>query len=182
MKNLFLLFVLTSLFSCKNNVDTYRAGIEELASNWNATTASVTEFGSSVQAAAAAQTEKVGSMVIDEAIFSKLAPEAQAQFAEAKAAAEGTNSGYGSILSEVGSFVSDWTAKGAQVTALTDGLTSGKLEGDIATQISDLTGMISDATGKLDSWKTALSGAQEASNTANEGLASLIATLMEKKK
>lgn len=182
MKNLIVLFTLVSLISCKNSVETYRAGIEELASNWDATTASVTEFAGQVQAAASGQTEKLASMVIEESVFSKLKPEAQAKFNDAKMAAESTTSGYSNILSDLNSFVTDWTANAAQLTTLKDGLAAGKIEGDVAAQIASLTSMVTDGQAKLESFKGAFGTAQNAATTATDGLAAVIAELTTMKK
>ncbi len=179
MKNLIVLLLLASIFSCTNGVESHRASIEELATNWAAATTSVTDFGASVQAAATAQTEKVAAMAIDEAAFAKLKPEQQTQVTDAKMAAEAATSGFTSILSEVGTFVSDWTTKGAKVTALTEGLAAGKIEGDVTAQIAELTGMITDATGSLETWKTALSAAQATCDSSNESLSALIASLVK---
>lgn len=181
MKNLIVLIALVSLFGCKNSVETYRAGIEELVSNWDATTSSVTDFAGQVQAAAAGQSEKMSTLIIDELVFSKLKPEAQAKFNDAKSAAETANAGFGNIMSEVNSFVTDWTANAAQLTTLKDGLAAGKLEGDIAGQIAGLTTMVTDAQTKLESWKGAFSTVQGTSTSATDALAAVIAELTAKK-
>lgn len=46
-----------------------------------------------------------------------------------------------------------WSEKSEEVTALKDGLDSGKLEGDVDARIADLRTMITTANENLTSWK-----------------------------
>lgn len=182
MKNILAIFLITTFFACKNSDETYRANIEGLATNWDAVNSSIGEFGSLVQTSASDQAARVASMVIDEKIFSKLKPEVQTQFAEAKATAAKSGAGYATILSELTSFQEGWTTKSADLQALKDGLKAGKLEGDIIVEgmIADLTSAASDASSKLETWKGALSTTQSTCNSANDALSTLIASLVTK--
>ncbi|MBK9582798.1 MAG: hypothetical protein IPO48_13075 [Saprospiraceae bacterium] len=45
-----------------------------------------------------------------------------------------------------------WTEKAGAVTALKDGLAAGKIEGDVAAQIADLSGLVTQAGEKVTSW------------------------------
>ncbi len=78
---------------------------------------------------------------------------AKTKYAEIQAAAQGSTTGISGISAELDGFVSSWTEKSNTMKALTDGLAAGKIEGDVAAQIADLTAATTDATSKLGSWK-----------------------------
>ena len=147
---IFLLFV--SLVACKN-VEQYKAGIEELGSKWDATTAAFTDFSGMVESENKAFASMNDSLMVDSMAFAKLAPAAQTKINEAKATFTNAGAGYASLLTDISGFTAEWTAKGAEVAALKDGLASGKLEGDVAAKIAELTNYVTESEGKLSTLK-----------------------------
>lgn len=168
MKKLFVLLFLTTFFACKSNVDTYRAGIEDLSTQWDATTGLVGQFSDLVKSTAGTQLSKITTMAMDEAVFSKLKPEMQTQYTEAKDAAVASTTGFSTILETVGTYVTDWTANSAKLTSLKDGLAAGKLEGDVPAQMTEITSLITGATETLGGWQTAFDTAKTGSEAATD--------------
>lgn len=161
MKKLGLLLVVVSIFSCKN-VDQYKAGIEELGTSWDATTAAFTEFSGMVEAENTTFAQATTAMMVDSAAMAKLPADAQTKINDAKAVVTNAGAGYATLLTEISTFGADWTAKAAEVTALKDGLAAGKLEGDPAAKIAELTTYVTDAQAKVATLKETFKSVKEA--------------------
>jgi len=163
MKKLGLLLVVAiSIFSCKN-AEQHKAGIEELGTNWDATTAAFTEFAGTVEAENTTFTETTAAMAVDSAALAKLPADAQTKINDAKAVVTNAGAGYASLLTEISTFGADWTAKAAEVTALKEGLAAGKLEGDAAAKIAELTTYVTDSQAKVATMKETFKSVKEAS-------------------
>ena len=150
----FLLFALPLfLFSCKSGVDAHKASIEELGTNWDAATAAVTGFSESLTKDVTYFTESASAMTLDEAATAALTGDAATNWTAATAAYKAaTTDAYAPVQTELGDFVKMWTEKAGAVTALKDGLAAGKIEGDVAAQIADLSGLVTQAGEKVTSW------------------------------
>jgi hypothetical protein len=150
----FLLFALPLfLFSCKSGVETHRAAIEKLGTDWDAATLSVTGFSDGLTKDLNSYTEMASSMMLDSAAVAGLKGDAGKKWAEATAAYKvATTDAYAPIQSELGEFVKMWTEKAGAVTALKDGLAAGKIEGDVAAQVADLSGLVTQANEKITAW------------------------------
>lgn len=156
--SIFLLFV--SLIACKN-VEQYRAGIEELGAKWDAATASVTELSGMAEAENKTFATMTDSLMVDSTAFAKLAPAVQTQITDAKATFTNAGAGYASLLSDLSTFSTEWSAKAAEVTALKDGLAGGKLDGDVAGKIAELTNYVSEAESKIATLKETFKNVKE---------------------
>ncbi len=168
MKNLLLLALPLFLFSCKPGVEAHKVAIEELGTNWDAATAAVTGFSESLTKDVTGYTEAATSMILTEEAAKALKPDVAAKYAEATAAYKAaTVEAYAPVQTELNDFVTMWTEKAAAVTALKDGLAAGKIEGDVAAQIAELSGLVTQGTEKVTAWtakqaelKTAADSAQ----------------------
>ena len=154
MKNLLVLFVFVSLVSCKG-VEQYKGAIEELSGKWDAATTAVTDLSKMVMGEEASMTDMLAGMALDPEVLAKLKPEDQEKITSSQATCVQAGAGYKNLSSEIASFVSEWTTKGEMLTTLKDGLAAGKIEGDVTSQIADLTTSATDAMAKVEGWKSA---------------------------
>lgn len=171
MKKLFFFALPLLLISCKG-VEQYRAGIEELASNWGNTTTSITDFASSVSNDLSNYTKAVAGATLDDAVAMKLKPEQTAAWDAAQKAILDALGAYTPFQSTVNDFIKTWTEKSADVTALTDGLANKKLSGDVAGKVAELGQFVTTANDNLNAWKgtysTIKSGADAALSALNQ--------------
>ena len=176
----FLLFALPLfLFSCKSGVDAHKASIEELGTNWDAATAAVTGFSESLTKDVTYFTESASAMTLDEAATAALKGDAATNWAAATAAYKAaTVDAYAPVQTELNDFVTMWSEKAAAVTALKDGLAAGKIEGDVAAQVTELSTLVTQGNEKVTAWtakqaelKTAGDAALAALKTAYEAVA-----------
>lgn len=153
MKKFLFLALPLFVFSCKSGVEAHKAAIETLGTNWDAATASVTEFSNGLTADLNGYTEAASTMMLDEAATAALKGDAATKWGEAVTAFKAATSGaYAPVQAELTEFVTMWTEKAAGVTALKDGLAAGKIEGDVAAQVTDLSGLVTQATEKVAAW------------------------------
>ena len=96
--------------------------------------------------------DAAGQMMLDSTAVSKLKGEAATKWNDATAAYKAASDAYAPVQAELSDFVTMWTEKGAGVTALKDGLAAGKIEGDVAAQIAELSGLVTQATEKVTAW------------------------------
>ncbi len=176
----FLLFALPLfLFSCKSGVDAHKAAIEELGTNWDAATAAVTGFSESLTKDVTYFTEAASAMTLDEAATAALTGDAATNWTAATAAYKAaTTDAYAPVQTELNDFVTMWSEKAAAVTALKDGLAAGKIEGDVAAQVTELNTLVTQGNEKVTAWtakqaelKTAGEAALAALKTAYEAVA-----------
>ena len=153
MKKLLLFALPLFLFSCKSGVESHSAAIEELSTNWDATTASITGFSESLTKDVTAYTEAAAGLTLDETTTAMLKGDAATKWAEATAAYKAaTTDAYAPVQAELNDFVTLWTEKAAGVTALKDGLAAGKIEGDVAAQIAELSALVTQGNEKVTTW------------------------------
>lgn len=177
MKKLFFLSLIVSVFACKN-VEQYKAGIEELGTKWDATTAAVTEFSTMVDASTASFNANFDSLGVDSVYLSKLKGADLDKVKMAVEAYKTSGAGLTEITAKLAEAKTAWEAKAGEVTALKDGLAAGKLEGDVTAKIAELTNFISTNDTTLTTLKENLGKISEGSATA---LAALKAALPVKK-
>lgn len=176
MKNLLVIVLPLFLFSCKSGVESHKAAIESLDSSWTATTEAVTNFAGSLTADVNSYTEAASGLAMTEAQVATLKPDASAKWNEAMTAYKAaTNDAYAPLQAELNDFITMWTEKSASVTALNEGLAAGKIEGDVAAQVAELNGLVTQGQEKLATWtakqgeiKTAADSALGMLKSANE--------------
>ncbi|HRW74555.1 MAG: hypothetical protein R2787_12575 [Saprospiraceae bacterium] len=181
MKRL-IAFALPLLFlvAC-NSVEKYRSGIESLATQWDQTTASVTEVAQMVTAEQANFDQNLTSMVVAEDAMAKLKDDKKNMVMDAFNALQTSGASFGTIAGEVNDFVTNWTAKADQVNALKEGLANGKLEGDVTAQIAELTNLVTEAGTKVTSWKEQIEAAKAGIASKQEAYQTVVAEIMPSK-
>jgi hypothetical protein len=160
MRNFGILLVLVSIFSCKN-VEQYKAGIEELGTKWDAATSAFGEFGKSVETENATFASLTDSVVIDSVKFAKLDAASKTQITDAKNNFVNAGAGYANLMTEIGTFTTNWTAKAEELKALKDGLANGKLDGDVLGKITELTNFVTEGESKLNTLKETFKSTKE---------------------
>lgn len=181
MKKLLFIALPLFVFSCKPGVEAFRAQIEELATNWDNTTKTVTEFATSLTTEISGLTNAASSMTLSEDVLKGLKPEMATEYADATTAFSAATAAYGPIQAELGEFTKMWVEKTATVNALKDGLAAGKIEGDVKMQIADLTALIAQAGEKLAGWQNKQAEAKSASDAATMKLKEVYEKITMKK-
>ena len=154
MKKVFsILSVSIILASCGGNVSKFKPIIEEVSSKWDTTTSAVTEFSTMVKNEQATVLNLSNNLQIDPTTMQKWDEATTAKFNNIKAMVQSNSNELTSISTEVDSFVSSWIEKSKDLTALKEGLVSGKLEGDVQGKINALTVATTDAASKLNTWQ-----------------------------
>jgi hypothetical protein len=152
MKKLFFLALPLLLLSCKG-VEQYRAGIEELAGNWDSTTEALTEFSAMLSGDLSNYANSFAAMQPDETALATLKPEQKEAFETSRDEVMTALKAYPELQTTIKSFVDTWTERSGVLTTLKDGLAAGKIEGDVTAQLSDLSSLVTTANENLDSWK-----------------------------
>lgn len=180
MKKLFLFLLPVLMVSCKS-VEQYRAGIEELSGNWDTTTKAVTDFAAQVSNERTAFTTALAGVSLDEMVAKKLTAEQKSAFETAQMGVVDAIKAYEPFQQSIGDFTKTWTEKSAEVTALKDGLASGKLEGDVAAKLADLNSTVTTATENLKTWQTTYATVKGSVETAMGNLNQVVASLTMQK-
>lgn len=147
MRNFILLILGLSFLACKSEIQKNEAAIQELATNWQNATISVTELQNNLTndingIAAAAQT-----FILSEEAIAALKGDVATQYNDALTAfRSATSEAYSPLLNEITLFVTEWTNKTADVTALTEGLKSSKYEGNVVENLAILSGYVTKAS------------------------------------
>ncbi|MCO6463831.1 MAG: hypothetical protein J5I52_06740 [Saprospiraceae bacterium] len=149
-----LLFVLPLfLFSCKSALESNRQAIETLNGDWEKITTSLTSLSESITNDVNGVSSNLTQLMLDDAAKAKLKGDAAANYDKAVEAVKSASSqAYGPVQTEVNEFVKMWVEKSASVKALTDGLASGKYEGNVVTDLADLSGLVTQAKEKITAW------------------------------
>lgn len=182
MKKLLLFALPLFLFSCKSGVDAHKAAIEKLGTDWDAATAAVTGFSEGFTKDITAYTEAANGMMLDSTAAAALKGDAATKWGEATAAYKAASAGYAPVQQELNDFVTMWTEKAAGVTALKDGLAAGKLEGDVAGQITELGTLVTQANEKVTAWTGKQAELKSAADSALGMLKSAYDMVAPKKK
>ncbi len=175
MKNsLFVLFLLTTFFSCQNNIEQYRAGIEDIGSQYDSITTVVNSFADMLNAEHSNFTAMTSKMEEDGAALPTLSEEEQTKLTAAKESFTNAGSGLSEMVQSVEAFKTEWAAKAEEVTALKDGLAEGTLGADVATKIADLNTFLSDAGTKVSEWTGQLESTKNAIAASQSNYSSLV--------
>lgn len=177
MKKMLFLLLPVLMVACGGGVEQYRAGIETLTADWDATTSAVTEFSNSVAGDLSSFSQLAGSLQLSEDVVKKLKPEQTTQWQNAQGALTQALQAFAPIRTQVGEFSKSWGEKAVEVQALKDGLAAGKLEGDVTGQIAGLTALVAQAKESLAGWQTAHTAAKSQSQSAADALKALYDTL-----
>lgn len=167
-----ILSVLVVLAAC-SNASKYADQINELAANWDSTTSAITDFAGTVSNTQAGWMSDVNSMQVSEEAMAGWSEEMKAKYNELMATSNTTTTNLSNLSSEVDSFISQWTEKSETLKALKEGLTSGKLEGNVEEQISELTSLANTGAANLETWQSKFSEINSAIANAKQMFADL---------
>ncbi|MBK8627152.1 MAG: hypothetical protein IPN86_16780 [Saprospiraceae bacterium] len=182
MKKLLLFALPLFLFSCKPGVEAHKVAIEELGTSWDAATSAVTEFSNGITTDINGYTESASALMLDSVTTASLKGDVATKWAEATTAYKAaTSDAYAPVQNELNEFVTMWTAKAGEVTALKDGLAAGKIEGDIPAKIADLSSLVTQANEKVAAWTAKKAELKTAADSALGMLKSVYEVVAPKK-
>lgn len=179
MKKLFVLLLITSVFACKN-VEQYKAGITELGTKWEAASAAVGEFSTMLDASKAAHFANLDSLKIDSTFLAKIKKTDIEKVTAALQAYKNSGAGFEAVSTQLNDLKTTWTAKGEEVKALQDGLTAGKLEGDVTAKVAELTNYIASTETAVTGMKETVNQTSEASKSSYEALKAAVSSYLMK--
>ena len=81
----------------------------------------------------------------------------------------------GALAQQAFEFVTKWQEEGEKLTALKDGLSSGKLPGDVQATIDNLKGLVGSANGNVTAWTDQVNAAKEAVASATQSYNDMMA-------
>ncbi|HZV69983.1 MAG TPA: hypothetical protein VFG10_10585 [Saprospiraceae bacterium] len=151
MKKLFFFLLPLLVLSCKG-VEQYRPAVEEVATSWDATTKAASDFSAMVSSDMTNYTKAMASMNVDEATMAKLKPEQVTAWQAAQKGVTDALSAYAPLQKTIGDFMTTWQEKSAEVNALKEGLTKGKIEGDVNAKVTELKALIATANENMTAW------------------------------
>jgi hypothetical protein len=183
MKKLFLLALPFLFVACKGT-EQYRAGVEELSGKWDATTTSVSDFAAMVSTDLTNFTQAASAIQVDPAVAAKLNADQKTALEAAQTQVTTALSAYGPLQQSINDYVTTWSAKSAEVTALKDGLAAGKLEGDVAAKLTELNAEVEAANENVKAWTasyaTVKAGVESALANLNTVVSGLAAPMAKK--
>lgn len=169
MKKLLFFLLPLLVFACKG-VEQHRAGIEELSTNWDNTTTAITDFQAQVSSDLTNYTKALAAVQPDEASRAKMTPEQVTVWEASQKTVTDALGAYAPLQKTVNDFAATWSEKSAEVTALKDGLASGKIEGDVDAKLAELNAMIATANENLTAWKASYATIKGSVDSAFAGL------------
>ena len=176
MKKVLAFAAFALIFASCSNVAKFKPQIEALSTTWDGATSQVTELANSVKTEQSNWMNAVTTMTVAPEAMAKWDDAAKAKFAEIQTAAQNSTTGMNGISTEIDAFITSWTEKSAKLQTLKDGLAAGKLEGDVAAQVAELTASATDATTKVGEWKTKFDAVKTAAGQAQQMFADFMTT------
>lgn len=173
MKQVLTILSVLVVFAACSNAGKYADQINELASKWDSTTSALTDFAGTVSNAQASWLSDVNTMQVSEEAMAGWSEEMKAKYNELSAAVNNNTSNLSALFTELDDFISQWTEKGETMKALKDGLASGKLEGNVEEQISELTSLANTGAANLETWQSRFSEINAAIANAKQMFADL---------
>ncbi|MCB0578773.1 MAG: hypothetical protein KDD10_05625 [Phaeodactylibacter sp.] len=174
MRKLILLSVLAVALASCSNVGKYKDAIESLSSDWESTTSQVTAVVDQINQAQAQAKSALEGMNPSEEVVAAFTDEQKTKLASLKQAVQGQMSDLGALSQQAFEFVSKWQEEGQKLTALKDGLASGKLPGDVQATIDSLKGLIGTAKENATTWAGKVESAQTTVASATQSYNSLV--------
>jgi len=177
MKKILVFSAFALFLAACSNVATFKPMIEELASKWDGTTAAVTEFATNVKSEQSGWMNSINEMQIAPEAMTKWDEASKTKYNDIQASTENATTNLASISTELDAFIATWQEKGNEVQALKDGLSAGKLEGDVQAKIADLTNVANEATNKIAEWTTKFTEVKAAAAQAKQMFTEFTGTL-----
>jgi hypothetical protein len=180
MKNYLFVLFLFLIWSCNSAVENHRKAIEKLSKDWITSDSLLAEYSIQLSNEIASFSETAGSMTMDTLKLAGFDKSKVVAYNDAIAACKTALNAYDPLNAELSDFIIMWQEKATGVTSLTDGLALGDMEGDIAGQIAELSGLITQAGEKIAAWSAKQSELKTAADSAIGALRSSHAELQPK--
>jgi chromosome segregation ATPase len=177
MRNLILFSVLAIALTSCSNVGKYKESIEGLAGNWEETTTKVTAMVEQINGAQQLAKSALASMNPSEEVVAEMSEEQTASLNGLKEKVQSQMASMGELSKTAFEFVNKWQEEGKKLNGLTEGLTSGKLPGDVETTLESLKGMVESANEKVENWGEQVNAAKESVASASQEYTNLISSL-----
>lgn len=175
MRMLFGLSAFALLLSACSNVESFRAPVENLTTEWDNTTTMITDFVNTLQGTQQQLQNQFVELSVPEELT--LSEDSKVQVAALQQRYQEELSGLTEVSSEVSSFVGDWQAKASQLNDLKSDLESGSLATEDMAAIEELQGMASEGQESLAGWLEEVEEIEENAADALEEFRTLIANL-----
>lgn len=176
MRKLIFLFLVTSVFSC-NNVAKYKDAITGLATDWDATTATVTGLVEKITGLQNQAQNLMTSMNPSEEVAAAMNEQQTATMNDLKQGLQANLGTLGEMSKAAFEFVSKWQTEGEKLTALKDGLAAGKLPKDVQATIDSLKATAEEGKSKVSEWEGALENNQDMVQKAAAAYQQLMASI-----
>jgi hypothetical protein len=173
MKRMLFLLLPVLMFACGSGVEQYRASVDTLVADWDATTSALTEFSATITNDLSNYSQMAGQMQLTDDVKAKLTPEKTSAWEAAQGALTQALQAFAPLRSEVGEFTKTWGEKAAEVQSLKDGLAAGKLEGDVNAKVTELSGLVAQGKEKLTGWQSAHAAAKSQAQAAADAMKAL---------
>lgn len=139
------------IFTSCNNIENLREPIESLASDWEGTTAQVTEFLGTLQQSQTTLQDRFAKMVVPEGL---MLDEDNRQHVEAlREGYQEQLAGLSDLSQTVNDFVGQWQEKTGVLQQLREGLSAGTLDTDAMAMVTDLQSVATEAKEGLEEWQ-----------------------------
>ena len=180
MRNILFVVLSVLFFSCNSGIENHRKAIEELSKNWITSDSLLAEYSIQLSNEIASFSESAGSMTLDTLKLGGYDKGKVTAYNAAIAACKTALNAYDPLNEELSDFIIMWQEKATGVTTLTDGLAAGEMEGDVAGQIAELSGLITQAGEKIAAWSAKQSELKTAADSAIGALRSSYAEIQKK--
>lgn len=177
MRKLILFTILAIALTSCSNVGKYKEAIDTLSSNWESTTSEVTSAVDQITQAQEMAKSALASMNPPAEVAATLNEEQTGKLNLLKQATQAQMGDLGALAQQAFEFVTEWQAEGEKLTALKDGLSSGKLPGDVQGTIDSLKGLVDTAGENVTTWTGKVNAAKEAVASAQQSYTDLIASI-----
>ncbi|HMQ50069.1 MAG TPA: hypothetical protein PKA00_21765 [Saprospiraceae bacterium] len=177
MRKLIFLFLLTGVFSC-NNVAKYKDAINGLATDWDATTATVSGLIEKITAVQTQAKDLMTSMNPSEEAAAAMNEQQTATLNDLKQGLQANLGTLGEMSKTAFEFVSKWQSEGEKLTALKDGLAAGKLPKDVQATIDSLKATAEEGKSKVGEWEGGLENTQDMVQKAAAAYQQLMASIV----
>lgn len=177
MRKLILFSVLAIALTACDSVGKYKESIESLAANWEETTTKVTGMIDQISGAQDMAKTALKSMNPSEEVMAAMSEEQTGQLNGLKEKVQAQMGSLGDLSKTAFEFVNKWQEEGKKLTALTEGLSEGKLPADAASTIESLKGMVEQGNEKVESWGEQVNSAKESVSEASNAYTEMVASL-----
>lgn len=175
MRKLITITILALAFSSCSNVGKYKESIETLSAEWEASTAKVSAAVDQITQAQEQAKSVQEAMVLPEG--ASLTEEQSAKVATIQQTVQEQMGKLGELAQQAFEFVDQWQQEGEKVEALKDGLSEGKLPGDVQATIDNLKSMVATAEEKAVNWESQANDANKQVQAAADSYNAIIATV-----